>query len=406
MLEAIVKRSAGLDVHKKEIVATVLKEEADGQLSEMTRAFGTLKQDYKSLADWLVDEAVECVAMESTGIYWKRPYTELEAAGLKVLVVNARHVKQLPGRKTDIKDSQWLASLARLGLLKGSFIPEKDFRELRTVTRYRYKLTGMIASEKNRLHKLLDDAGIRLGNVVSDINGATAKRIIEGLIQKEDIETLLSYTRGSILKNKKQALRAVLNDELSERHRFVLKNIQHHIDQMNTELQDLDNYIAQALKPYQKQWQLLQTIPGIDAISAACLLVELGVDMEHFKSSQQLCSWAGMCPGNNESAGKKASGRTRKGNQQIRKILCEVAHATSRTKSQFKGQYQGIMIRRGKKRAIIAVGHKLLRVVYCLLKNGKPYRDPNIDYEALVVQRNAPRWIQALQKFGYVNYAT
>ncbi len=231
------------------------------------------------------------------------------------------------------------------------------------------------------------------------------RNMINGLIRGEDIDTLLSYSRGT-LKNKTQALKAILDDHMSERHRFVLKNIQRHIDQMNEELQELDNYITQAMKPYQQQWQLLQTIPGIDAMSAAFLLVELRVDMEHFKTSQQLCSWAGMCPGNNESAGKKASGRTRKGNSQIRKILCEVAHAASKTKGQFKGKYEGLMIRRGKKRAIIAVGHKLLRVVYCLLKNGKPYQDPNINYEALVVQRNAPRWIQALQKFGYVNYAT
>ena len=405
MLEAVVKCSAGLDVHKKEIVVTVLKENADGQLSESTRSFGTLKKDYKALAEWLLSEEVECAAMESTGIYWKRPYAELEASGLKVILVNARHVKQLPGRKTDVKDSQWLASLTRMGLLKGSFIPDKDFRELRIVTRYRHKLSGMRASEKNRLHKMLDDAGVRLGNVVTDINGVTAKAIIEGLIRGEDITTLLSYARGT-LKNKSAALKAVLDDHISERHRFVLKNIQRHIDQMTQELQELDDYIAQAMQPYAEQWKILQTIPGMDAITAASILVELGVDMKHFKSAQQLCSWAGMCPGNNESAGKKSSGKTRNGNAQVRKLLCEVAHGACKTKSQFKGQYEGIRMRRGQKRAIVAVGHKILRVIYCLLKNNKPYQDPAIDYQALVVKRNAPRWLQALHKFGYVNYSS
>lgn len=403
MVEAVVKRSAGLDIHKKLIVASILTESEDGQLSESTREFGTLPKDYRALREWLVSEKIESVVMESTGIYWKRPYEELEAAGLSILVVNARHVKQVPGRKTDIKDSQWLASLARFGLLKGSFIPDKDFRELRLITRYHTKLTNMIASEKNRLHKTLDDAGLRLGNVVSDINGVSAKAMIKGIIANESVEVLLTYVKGS-LKNKKAKLREVLEDKISARHRFLLQQISSHIESMQSELSDLETYIMDALKPYQHQWELLQTVPGIAPMNAAKLLVEIGVDMSRFQNSDHLCSWAGMCPGNNESAGKKFSGKTRKGNQQLRQVLCESAHAAAKTQSQFKGQYQGLIIRRGHKRAVVAVGHKLLRVAYCLLKNNKPYHDPEIDYEAMVIQRNAPRWLRSLKQFGYIEH--
>ena len=225
MVQAMVKRSAGLDIHKKIIMATVQIEQDDGKISEETKEFGTLASDYHKLGDWLVNERVDSVVMESTSIYWKRPFAELEARDLNVLVVNARHVKQVPGRKTDVKDSQWLASLARFGLINGSFIPNKDSRELRLITRYHTKLKGTLAGEKNRLHKLLDDAGMRLGNVLSDINGKSAKAIISGLIEGEPLRVLLSYVKG-VLKRKLPELEAVLDDKLSARHRFLLQELQ------------------------------------------------------------------------------------------------------------------------------------------------------------------------------------
>lgn len=400
MVQAVIKRSAGLDIHKKLIVATVQIEDEQGEVHESTREFGTLKADYHALAGWLLEHRVQSTIMESTSIYWKRPFAELEAKGLHVLVVNARHVKQVPGRKTDVKDSQWLATLARFGLVNGSFIPEKAFRELRLITRYHTKLKGMLASEKNRLHKALDDAGIRLGNVLTDINGKSAKTIINGLIVGEPVEQLLSYAQGK-LKRKLSELNEVLDDSLSSRYRFLLKQIQAHIDHINTELAELEAYVNDEMEPYRRQWEILQTMPGIDAMTAAKLLVEIGVDMKPFKSSQKLASWSGMCPGNNESAGKRYSGRTRKGNAHVRRLLCESANAAARTRSQFKSHYQGLLIRRGHKKAIMAVGHKLLRVAYCLLKNGQSYQDPEVNHEALMVQRNAPRWIKMLEKFGY-----
>lgn len=316
-MEAIVKRSCGLDVHKKIIVGTILLEQNDGSLIETTREFGTTHKDCQDLAKWLVEHQIELTVMESTGIYWKNIYAALEEKGLRVLVVNARHVKQVPGKKTDVKDSAWLARLARYGLLKGSFIPPKDLRELRLIARYRTKCVRILASEKNRLHKTLDDAGVRLGNVVSDINGVSAEEIIKGLIQGEPIEQLLTYTRGP-LKNKDVALRAELEAPLSPRHIFLLKKLHDHIDYLKRELQKIDDYLFTAMHPYQEQWQLLQTIPGISDIAAALLIIEMGVDMHAFGSREQFCSWAGMCPGNNESAGKKKSGKTRKGSMQLK----------------------------------------------------------------------------------------
>ena len=398
-MEAIVQRSAGLDVHKKIIVVTMLLEQSDGSVKEETREYGTTYKACEGLANWLLSHDIQLSVMESTGIYWKNIYAALEAAGLRVSVVNARHVKQVPGRKTDVKDSQWLARLARYGLVKSSFIPPKDLRELRIIARYRTKLVGTLASEKNRLYKTLDDAGVRLGNVVSDITGVTATEIIAGLIEGKPMSELLDCTRGALNK-KKDELQAELEGELSGRHLFLLKKLQAHIVYLQNELKELDDYIFEAMQPYQQQWEILQTIPGIDVVGAALLIIEIGVDMQQFGSREQFCSWAGMCPGNNESAGKKKSGKTPKGSKQLRYILCEAANAAAKTECQFKHKYKSLMIRRGHKKAIVAVGHKMLRVIFSRLKEGEVYHDPKVNYEELVVKKNASRWIRMLKKYS------
>jgi transposase len=400
MQTPIVKRCAGLDIHKMIVVVTIQLMLEDESVVEETRSFGTFRKNRRQLCRWLKKHDIELVVMESTGIYWKSIYGSLEDAGLQTFVVNARHVKQVPGRKTDVKDSQWLATLGRFGLLRPSFIPPKDLRELRMLTRQRQKIQSMLSAETNRLHKALDDSGIRLGGVVSDIKGVSALHMIEGLIEGKSPEELVGYARGR-LKSKVAELFDSLDEPLGERHRLLLYMIHHHMGFLSEELRLIDEYIFKAMAPYQQQWEFLQTVPGIDQIGAALLLVEIGVDMERFGSKENLASWAGMCPGNNESAGKRKSGKTRKGNRAIRRILCEAANAASKTNSQFKGKYQGLVIRRGHKRAIIAVGHKILRVVYSLLKNGRAYIDPEIDYESMVVKKNAPRWIQALKKYGH-----
>jgi transposase len=397
-MEAIVQRSAGLDVHKKIIVVTILLEQSDGSVTEETREYGTTYMACEELSNWLLKHEIQLSVIESTGIYWKNIYAALERNGLCVSVVNARHVKQVPGRKTDVKDSQWLARLARYGLVKGSFIPPKDLRELRLVARYRTKLVGTLAGEKNRLHKTLDDAGVRLGNVVSDINGVTARGIIAGLIEGKSLKELLDCTRGALNK-KKDALQAELEGELSPRHLFLLKQLKSHIAYLEQEIATMDAYIFEAMQPYQKQWEILQTIPGISAISAALLIIEIGIDMQQFGNREQFCSWAGMCPGNNESAGKKKSGKTPKGSKQLRYILCEAANAASKTNCQFQQKYKSLMIRRGHKKAIVAVGHKMLRVIFSRLKAGEVYHDPKVNYEELVVKKNAARWIRMLNKY-------
>ena len=404
-LNTIVKNSAGLDVHKKLVVATAMVEQQDGSTKEITEEFGTFPNQRKKLALWLKSNNIELAIMESTGIYWKSIYATLEEQGLRVYVVNARHVKNVPGRKTDVKDSQWLATLARYGLVKNSFIPPKELRNLRLISRYRTKLVNTLAGEKNRLHKLLDDAGIYLGNIVSDINGVSAKAIVKGLIEDKPIKELLKCIRGT-LRQKTDEFKEALESRLSNEHILVLETVKNHIEYLESEIQKLDNHIFAAMEAsYKAYWEILQTIPGMSAIGAAILIIEIGVDMTRFGSMKQFCSWAGMCPGNNESAGKRYSGRTRKGNRQLRQILCEMSNGASKTNSQFKSKYKGLVIRRGHKRSIIALGHKIMRISYTLLKNVKAYRDPDVDYEALVIKKNAPRWIKALQKFGYITTA-
>lgn len=401
MIDPLVKCCAGLDVHKALIVCTVIEENPQGVLRNITREYATFIDELADLAQWLKSLGVELAVMESTGVYWKSLYEALEREGLRVYVVNARHIKRVPGRKTDVSDSEWLAELGRCGLLRPSFIPPRDLRELRLLTRYRQKLIGVMASEKNRLHKLLDDAGLRLGCVVSDIDGVSARQIIAALSQGEaSPEHLAGLARGR-LHGKHEALCRALVGNLSDRHRILLRTLQHHLQWMETEVADIDGQIVTAMAPYQDAWQLLQTIPGLDALGAAMLIAEIGVDMDRFGSKERLSSWAGLCPGNNDSAGKRKNGRAYRGNRYIKRLLCESANSACRTNSQFKGLYQGLVIRRGHKRTIMAIAHKLLEVSYALLKKRQPYIDPRFDYEALTVGRNAPRWIKALKKFGY-----
>jgi transposase len=399
-MKSLYHRVAGLDVHRMLLVITVLIELDDGSLSKQQRSFGSFKRDLRELVAWLQSLAVELVVMESTGIYWKSVYAALEEAGITAHVVNAHHVKNVPGRKTDIADSEWLAQLGRCGLLRPSFIPPKDLRELRIVSRYRHKIGQTYAAEKNRLHKILDDAGIKLGGVVSDIDGVSARAMVKGLIEGQPIEQLAELAKG-VLRKKTEILEASLEGDLSPRHRFVLQAIEDHIQHLEAELAKLDAYLIEAMAPYLEYWQLLQTIPGIDQIAAALILIEIGNDLSVFANADHLASWAGLCPGNNESAGKRKTGKTRKGNHAIRVIMCEVANAARNTKSALRDKYQSLVARRGHKKAIIAVAHKIIRTIYVLFTRREPYRDTGFDYEAAKVAKNAPRWIKALKKFGY-----
>lgn len=398
-LNPIYRSAIGLDVHQKQVTACLIAEQADGSIHTETVTFGTFKRDRRALAKWARNANPEIVVMESTGIYWKSIYTALEREGIIAAVVNARHVKQVPGRKTDVADSRWLAVLARCGLLRGSFIPPEQLGNLRLIARQRQKLVGMLASEKNRLHKVLTDGGIRLGVVVSDIHGQAARCMIQCLLDGGTPQEALRFA-NSRLKATHEELLDALDGDLTATHRFVLQEILQHIRELEARIARFDAQLLSELEPYRWALDLLQTIPGIDAVGAAMLIVEIGVDMDCFATPQRLASWAGVCPGNNESAGKRKNARMRKGNPYVRRLLCEMANAARRTKSMFQSKYSGLVIRRGHKRAIMALAHKILKTVFILLSRKVPYRDSQVDYQELMVKRNAPRWIDALRKYN------
>lgn len=398
-LTSVHKRVAGIDVHRMLHVVTVFIEHPDGRIEQTTHEYSGVQRQCRELTAWLVKLQIELVVMESTSIYWKPLYAYLERAGLTVWLVNAHFVKHVEGRKTDVGDSQWLAALARFGLLRASFIPPQDFRELRLLSRYRRKLIGMRASEINRLQKTLDDAGIKLGCVVSDIKGVSAQAMVAGLIEGKPIDHLLTLARGK-LQLKRDDLEAALEGDLSERHLFALMLIQNHIAHLDQQIAQLDSYLLNAMTPYQWAHRLLQTIPGIDQIASAMILIEIGIDMTQFGSADRLASWAALCPGNRESAGKRKSGRTRKGNAIIRYLLCECANAARMTKSTLASKYKCLMVRKSHKKSIIAIAHKMIRLIYLMLTRKEAYHDPKVDYEAMSAKKNAPRWIKQLKLIG------
>lgn len=404
-LKPLYKRVIGLDIHQAQITACALLEQADGSVRIEQRQFGAFKRDRKALAEWAASLSPDEVVMESTGIYWKSPYAALEAAGVRIKVVNARHVKHVPGRKTDVGDAQWLASLSRAGLLHASFIPPAKLRELRLIARQRQKLVGHLASEKNRLHKVLTDSGVRLGVVVSDLHGQSARAMVKAIIAGLPPHEVIKHASNR-LKASREEIFDALQGELTDSHRFVLDELMHHIEEIEARIARFDTRLLSELESERNALMLLQTLPGVDLIGAAMLLVEIGTDMDAFGSPDRLASWVGICPGNNESAGKRKSGKVRKGNPSVRRLLCEFAHAASRTTSMFKSKFQSLVVRRGYKRAIIAIGHKILRTIFFMLKRREHYRDSATDYEALSVQRNAPRWIKALTKFGFIQPAS
>ena len=404
-LVALYKRVIGLDIHQAQITACALIEESDGSSRIEQRQFGGFKRDRRELADWVASLRPDEVVMESTGIYWKSPYAALETVGIRAKVVNARHVKNVPGRKTDVGDAHWLATLARAGLLRGSFVPPAKFRELRLIARQRQKLVGQLASEKNRLHKVLTDSGIRLGVVVSDLHGKSARAMVKAIIAGQPPHEVLKWASARLKAGREEIFDAV-QGELTASHRFVLDELMRHIEEIEARIARFDARLLGELESERNTLALLQTIPGVDLIGAAMLLIEMGTDMDAFGSADRLASWVGVCPGNHESAGKRKSGHIRKGNLYVRRLLCEFAHAASRTTSVFKSKFQSLVVRRGYKRAIIAIGHKILRTIFFMLKRREHYRDSATDYEALSVQRNAPRWIKALIKFGFINPAS
>ena len=367
----------GIDVHKKSVTACLMWGPADQEPQSEIRRFGTMTSELKRLAEWLKQAKCEIAAMESTGAYWKPVWNVLEGE-IRLILANAKHVRALPGEKTDNKDGKRLASFLRHGLIRASFVPPQDIRELRDLTRYRKKLLANGAAERNRIQKILEDANIKLGSVLSDVFGVSGQRMLHALVDQPTIDveqvTALAHWR---LQPKIEEVKKALEGRITAHHRFMIELSLDHMQYVEKQILRLDEEIDRHLAPYQKQMELLQTIPGIAKTASEEVLAEIGPDMSPFEDDGKLASWSGICPGNNESAGKKFSTKRRKGNPHLVSTLVQSAWASTRTKgSHFKARYHRIKVRRGPQRAVMAVGHTLLRTIFVVLKTGKPYQEP------------------------------
>lgn len=401
-MEVIYQRVCGVDVHKKTIAACVRCMLGDGKVREEVRSFGTMTRDILALADWLAQEGVTHVAMESTGSYWKPIYNLLEDR-FEVLLVNASHIKQVPGRKTDVKDCQWIAKLLAAGLLRASFVPPKGLRELRDLTRHRTKLTQERAAVINRLQTILEDANIKLGSVATDVMGVSGRAMINAIIDGETDPHKLAELAQRRLREKIPDLRVALEGRVTEHHRFLLKLLLREVDFFAAAIQEVSARIEQISDPFFREAvELLSTTNGIQQRIAENVLAEIGTNMGQFPSDKHLSSWAGMCPGNHESAGKRKSGKTAKANPWLAGALGEAAWAASHTKKTYlSALFRRIAARRGKKRAVVAVGHAILVAIYHMLKRRIPYADLGAEHlDRINPQRVTRYYLKKLEGLG------
>lgn len=379
-MQVLYPHCCGLDVHKKTVVASVVLTAADGQVTQHTRTFATTTSQLLALCDWLTQQQVTHVAMESTGVYW-RPVFNLLEASVTVILVNAQHIKAVPGHKTDVKDSQWLADLLRHGLLHASFIPPAPIRDLRDLVRYRKTLVQERSQEVNRLQKVLETANIKLSSVVSDVLGKSGRDMLDALLaQVSDPEALAQLARGS-LRGKLPQLREALLGQVQAHHRTLIGQQLAHIDFLEQSLAQMQTEIDARLQSYQQEIDLLVSIPGVGATAAAAIVGEIGTDMTRFPTAHHLASWAGVAPGNKQSGGKRLKAPTTKGNPRLRGVLAECVWAISRMKDNFLStQYHRFARRLGKTKAIVASSHRLLIVIYHVLRDQQPFRDLGSDY--------------------------
>jgi transposase len=401
-MQVMYERCAGLDVHKKTVVACVVIPDGQGSWGQEIRTFGTMTVDLLVLSDWLLACGCTHVAIESTGDYWKPVFNILEGT-CEVLLVNAQHVKAVPGRKTDVKDAAWLAELLQHGLLRASFIPPVAQRELRDLTRYRSTFIQARVTLINRVQKLLEDANIKLAAVASDIMGVSGRAILAALLTGHaDPQALAELAKGR-LRNKRDQLTKALEGRVKPHHRFVLTELLCQIDGVDDTIARFDAQIQAICGPFEEAVSLLDTIPGVARRTAEMLVAEIGTDMTRFPSADHLASWAGVAPGNHESAGKRASGKTRKGNRFLRTTLVQAAHAAARTKGTYlSAQYRRLAARRGKKRAILAVAHSILVMAYYMIQRQEPYRDAGADFfDRLQPEDTARRLVKRLETLGY-----
>jgi len=401
-MEILHTRCAGLDVHKKVVVATILVSDEHGQLTKETRSFETMTASLLALSDWLTGFGITHAAMESTGEYWKPIFNILEE-NFEILLVNAQHIKAVPGRKTDVKDSEWIADLLRYGLLKASFVPPKGQRELRDLTRFRTTFIKERATLINRVQKALEGANIKLASVVTNIEGVSGRAILDAIIEgKATPEAMAELAKGR-LRTKRDALEQALAGRVQAHHRFILQELLCQIDSLDETIERFDTEIQDYCRPFDVAIEHLDTIPGVARETAEVIVSEIGVDMSRFPTANHLASWAGVAPGNYESAGKRLSGRTTKGNQALATALTQAAWAASHTKNTYlSAQYHRIASRRGRKKAIVAVAHSILIIAYHLIMDKQTYQDLGGNYfDRRNSEATAKRLVQRLEKLGY-----
>lgn len=398
-MEVVYRCCCGIDVHKKVIVACLV----NGGEQEL-REFGTTTSEIKSLANWLTESGCEMIAMESTGVFWKPLYNLFELMDLNAMVVNAAHMKALPGRKTDVKDAEWIADLLRHGLLKASYIPSREQRELREITRYRKSLTEERCREVNRLQKILEGANIKLDSVVKDITGKSARKLLQRIIDDNipDSEEVSKLVHGR-MRPKLDQIVASIEGITTPLQRKLLAQIIDHIDDLNRRIGELDKLVQEYMTEYEAAIEAIDEIPGIARRSAEVILAEIGLDMGRFPSAAHLCSWAGVCPGNYQSAGRRKHGKTTKGNSALKTILTQCAKSARTAKnSYFSAQYQRIAARRGKNRATLAVAHSILIAIYHILKNKTAFQDLGSDYyDSFNRDRKINSYLKRLKALGW-----
>jgi transposase len=401
-MDTLHPRCAGIDVHKNNVVVCVRCADRPGKVLEEVRTFSTMTRDLLALSDWLASHGVTHVAMESTGVYWK-PVFNILGGRVEVILVNAEHIKQVPGRKTDVKDCQWIAQLLQHGLLKASFVPPEPIRELRELTRQRTQLIQERSAAANRIQKVLEDANVKLASVATDVLGVSGRDMLEALIDGETDPAELADLARKRLREKIPQLQLALEGRVTDHHRFLLRMHLDHVSHLEELIGRLSARIEEKMTPFAEAERHLETIPGVSQRVAETVVAEIGVDMKQFPSAGHLASWAGMCSGNNESAGKRRSGRTTKGDRWLKRILVQAAWAASHTKGTYlSAQYRRLSKRRGCKRALVAVGHTLLVIIYHVLKRGTSYAELGADFlDRLEPGRLTRQLVKRLESLGH-----
>lgn len=400
-MEVIYPRCCGLDIHKESISACVLVKESGKREKHLAR-FGTMTSDLLKLGDWLRSWGVKRVAMESTGVYWKPIWNILEDE-FELELINAQHIKQVPGRKTDTKDCEWIAELLQHGLVRASFVPAQAQRDLRELTRYRATLCEDKVRVANRIQKVLEDANVKLACVASDILGASGRAMLEALVAGERDAAHLAGMAKQRLREKLAQLERALEGRVREHHRFLLRQLLDELYFIEGKITQVEQRLEQQMGSFQQAVTLWQTIPGVNEITAWSLVAEMGVDLSQFERVEKLTAWAGVCPGNNESGGRRLSGTSRKGNRWLRRVLTQAAWAAVRKGDTYLGaRFRRLASRRGRKRALLAIAHKILVIAYWMLKTGQQFRDLGADYFDRLKSTDLTRsLVRRLERLGY-----